>query len=178
MDAMENLTRREIQKTFLALLAEKDAEKVTVNELAAKCGINRNTFYYHFHDIPSLLESIFLEMVEAFFTGMPEVISLSDALQLFYAYLEENRQLMTSVFSSSSRKLYRGYIGSICGRVAAWLVGIIGGEQRLSKVQADAVVEILKCEFIGQIVLWADSGFSYNMKEYGLKICREIKTFI
>ena len=43
---------------------------------------------------------------------------------------------------------------------------------------AETVVEILKCEFIGQIIQWIDSGFSYDMKEYGLTICREIKTFI
>ncbi|MBP5464905.1 MAG: TetR/AcrR family transcriptional regulator [Treponema sp.] len=176
---MENLTRREIERCFLALLQEKDVEKVTVSDIAARCGINRNTFYYHFRDIPSLLESLSRETVEYFFRDMPPDISLSEALGRFYACLEENRQLIGGMFSLSWRNVdRRGFIGSLCGSVAGWLVGIIGGEQRLSKVQADVVVEILKCEFIGQIVQWVDSGFSYDMKEYGLKICREIKTFI
>ena len=176
---MENLTRREIERCFLALIREKDVEKVTVSDIAARCGINRNTFYYHFHDIPSLLEALSRETVEYFFHDMPPDISLSEALGRFYACLEENRQLIGGMFSLSRRNGDRkGFIGSICGSVACWLVGIIGGEQRLSKVQADVVTEILKCEFIGQIVQWVDSGFSYDMKEYGLKICREIKTFI
>ncbi len=165
-------------RCFLSLIEEKDVEKVTVNEIAAGCGINRNTFYYHFHDVPSLMESIFREKAETFFTDIPLNLPLSSALERFYAYLEENRSLIARVFSSSRREMYRSYITIICARVSSWLVGIIGGDQKLSKVQVDVVVEILKCEFIGQIILWADSGFSFNMQEYGMKICREIKSFI
>ncbi|MCR5620761.1 MAG: TetR/AcrR family transcriptional regulator [Treponema sp.] len=175
---MENLTRREIERTFLALLAEKGLEKITVGDIAAGCCINRNTFYYHFQDIPSLLESMFLERAEGLLGGGGADMSLSDALERFYSCLEENRTLVSAVFASSRRGLYMGYFDVFCGKVASWLVGMIGGEQRLSPVQSDAVVEILKCEFIGQIVQWATAGFSYNMEEYGLKICRGIKSFM
>ncbi len=175
---MENLTKREIERSFLVLLGEKGLEKVTVGDIASACRMNRNTFYYHFKDIPSLLESMFLERAERLFGGGVPGMSLSDALERFYACLEENRVLFSAVFASSRRDLYMGYFGVFCGKVASWLVGIIGGEQKLLPVQVDAVVEILKCEFIGQVVQWADSGFSYNMEEYGLKICRGIKSFI
>mgnify|MGYP002622315850 CR=1 FL=1 len=116
---MENLTRREIEKCFLALLREKDVERVTVSDIAARCGINRNTFYYHFHDIPSLLEAVTRETVERFFSGIPADISLAAALERFYSYLEENRQLISCLFSQSRRNLFRkGAIGDVCGSVA------------------------------------------------------------
>ncbi len=175
---MENLTRREIERAFLSLIEEKGLEKVTVNDIAAKSGVNRNTFYYHYRDIPSLLEAVFQERAEGLFGRVAEGLPLSDALESFYASLEENRLLVAGVFSSPRRDRYMGYLGNFCGKVAAWLVGIIGGEQRLSPVQREAVVEILKCEFIGQVMQWAASGFAFSMEEYGLKICREIKSFI
>lgn len=33
-------------------------DKITINDITEKCGINRQTFYYHFHDIYELIEWI------------------------------------------------------------------------------------------------------------------------
>ena len=44
--------------TFKDLLKEKPFNKITVNDIANKCDINRQTFYYHFQDIRDLIEWI------------------------------------------------------------------------------------------------------------------------
>ena len=51
-------TRGTIVQGFERLLNEKPVNKITVKDIAETCGINRNTFYYHFQDIPGLLEEI------------------------------------------------------------------------------------------------------------------------
>ena len=61
---MSSLTKKAIANSFLGLLQEKPLEKITVKEIVEDCGINRNTFYYHFDDIPSLLELILREETE------------------------------------------------------------------------------------------------------------------
>ena len=38
------------------IMAQKPVEHVTVSEVAAACGVNRKTFYYHFHDVYELLK--------------------------------------------------------------------------------------------------------------------------
>ena len=48
---MTDFTRREIKSKFMELLSEKNFDKITVKELVDACGISRNTFYYHYHDI-------------------------------------------------------------------------------------------------------------------------------
>ena len=45
-----------IANAFYALLEEKPLSKITVREIVERCGVNRNTFYYHFRDIPALLD--------------------------------------------------------------------------------------------------------------------------
>ena len=56
---------KEANKLFKDLLKEKPFNKITVNDIANKCDINRQTFYYHFKDIYDLLEWIFAnEVVE------------------------------------------------------------------------------------------------------------------
>ena len=51
-----NRTKQAIVNTFWQLLEEKPYSKITVQDIVDRCHVNRNTFYYHFQDIPSLAE--------------------------------------------------------------------------------------------------------------------------
>ena len=51
-----NRTKHAIVATFWQLLEEKTYNKITVQDIVDRCHVNRNTFYYHFQDIPSLAE--------------------------------------------------------------------------------------------------------------------------
>ena len=62
---MANFTRRAIMETFISLLEERPLSKITVKDIVDTCGITRNTFYYHFHDIPELVEVIVKEEAQA-----------------------------------------------------------------------------------------------------------------
>lgn len=58
---MSVFTKREIKNTFLEMLEERPLNQITVKELTQQCGINRNSFYYHYQDIPALIEEIVTE---------------------------------------------------------------------------------------------------------------------
>lgn len=55
---MTGLTKRALTSTFLELLEDKPLDKITVREIVEECGVSRNTFYYHFHDIYELIEEM------------------------------------------------------------------------------------------------------------------------
>ena len=48
--------REAIQAAFLSLLEERPLRDITVKDIVQSCGVNRNSFYYHFKDIPALLQ--------------------------------------------------------------------------------------------------------------------------
>lgn len=54
-------TKKAIAYTFKDLLKEKSFSKITVNDIASKCDINRQTFYYHFQYIRDLVEWICID---------------------------------------------------------------------------------------------------------------------
>ena len=68
---MKPNTRKAIKESFMLLLNQKPLSKITVKEIVANCGINRNSFYYHYSDIPTLLEEILIEKADAIFK--PEI---------------------------------------------------------------------------------------------------------
>ena len=53
MQPVTSLTKRAIRASFLKLLNERPLNKITVKDIVEDCGINRNSFYYHYPDIPA-----------------------------------------------------------------------------------------------------------------------------
>ena len=53
---MSNLTKKALRETMIKALNERPLDKIKVKELVEECGVNRNTFYYHYKDIYELLE--------------------------------------------------------------------------------------------------------------------------
>lgn len=53
---MSQTTKRALEASLKNLLAQKPLDKITINDIATDCGINRMTFYYHFKDIYDLVE--------------------------------------------------------------------------------------------------------------------------
>ena len=62
---MSGFTKEIIIKTLFELLNEKPLAKITVKDIVERCGVNRNTFYYHFRDKYDIMHWIFeQEIVE------------------------------------------------------------------------------------------------------------------
>ncbi len=57
---MSELTKRAMGAAFKKLLLEKPLNKITVQDITDECGVNRQTFYYHFDDIPDFISWICL----------------------------------------------------------------------------------------------------------------------
>ena len=60
---MAQFTKQAIINSFLKLLEETPLDKITVKDIVEDCGINRNTFYYYYHDIYALLEELFSDEI-------------------------------------------------------------------------------------------------------------------
>ena len=61
---MSDITKRAISASLKKILCEKNLSKITVQDIADDCGINRQTFYYHFQDIYDLMEWTCIEDAE------------------------------------------------------------------------------------------------------------------
>jgi AcrR family transcriptional regulator len=67
-----------IETAYLELLQQKDADKITVKELAAKARISKATFYLHYMDLQDLSDSLVKKHICS-------MISKMDFLPLFFS---------------------------------------------------------------------------------------------
>lgn len=95
-------TKKLLADGLKGLLKKKTLEKITVKELVATCGVNRQTFYYNFQDIYELLEWIFVEEGARLRKETEGMKDWRERLQVIINEInnEENRRLILNAFYS------------------------------------------------------------------------------
>ena len=56
---MATSTKEALAAALRQMMTVKPIDKVTVKDIVEICGVNRQTFYYHFDDVDDLLEWVF-----------------------------------------------------------------------------------------------------------------------
>ena len=76
-------TEYRLAEALKNMMSEVPLDSISVTTLTKKCKVNRQTFYYHFHDIYDLLTLIFLN------ESIPELDdteNVNDALVCIWKY--------------------------------------------------------------------------------------------
>ncbi|WP_042197114.1 TetR/AcrR family transcriptional regulator [Paenibacillus camerounensis] len=159
-------TRQLLKNALIELLEEMDIEKISVNRIAERAGINRVTFYLHYRDLPDMLERMADEMVEDIYkvvSSHPEQASGEEwpLLESLLKHIEANSRLYkvtltfrhSTIFTDRLVKLIEDMITSRLARQ--------GGDPQ-SAVQRDIALWYGSAALIGTIVKWLRRDMPYT----------------
>ena len=102
---MPNFTKIAIKQSFVKLLNERPLKQITVRDIVEDCGINRNSFYYHFSDIPTLLEEIIMDDAIRIIAEHPAVDNIEDCLIAVIEFARENKRAIMHIYNSVNNGL-------------------------------------------------------------------------
>lgn len=102
---MSSFTKKAIEASFLKLLNETPLSNITVKMIVDDCHINCNSFYYHFQDIPSLLEAIIVQMLDDIIQLIP-----SDCLLEISEELDRNKRALLHIWNSGNRERFERHL--------------------------------------------------------------------
>lgn len=157
-------TREEIKRSCLKLLEEKPLSQITVKAIVEDCGINRNSFYYHYADIPTLLSDIVLESADQIILAHPDMASLEECLNTVTQFAREHKRAMLHVFKSADRALYERSLAKVCHDVVASYCRTVFGEVDADEEDQELMIRFYQCELMGQILLWLESDMQYDIQ--------------
>lgn len=86
------------------MLEEKTLEHITVTDIVQDCGTTRQAFYYHFSDIYSLLEWIYMNEAASLLENHHDIDTWQQGYQLVLDWLQSNRQLVINTYRSIRRE--------------------------------------------------------------------------
>ena len=142
-------TKKALAAALKKLMVNKPISKITVRELVAECGINRNSFYYHFEDIYALfkwmIESEAVEIVKQYDLMM----DYHEVVSFVLDYVENNQYLLTNAYNAIGqaglkRFLYLDFISC--------LGNLIDQGARMQGVELDADYREFLCAFYAEAI--------------------------
>lgn len=114
---MANFTKQAIKLSFMKLLNDKPFNKISVRDIVEECGINRNSFYYHFSDIPTLTEEIIMEETNKLIDKYPTLDSLHPFIDEIYELCMMHKKALLHIFNSVNREMCETQMMRMCDAV-------------------------------------------------------------
>lgn len=105
-----NTTKTALAESLKKLLMTKKLEKITINDLAADCGISRVAFYYHFKDIYDLVEWVCVEDGKKALQDKKTYDTWQEGMSQVFEAVLENKSFILKVYRSIGRERIEGYL--------------------------------------------------------------------
>lgn len=155
---MPNFTKRAIKESFWKLLNEQPLTQISVRKIVEECGINRNSFYYHFQDIPSLIEEIVMDASNALIQQHPSITSIDEGVEAAFRFTLDNKKAILHICNSVNRNTYEQYLMRICEYVVTTYFDTVFEKDIVSKSNRDIMILFTKCELFGLSIDWINTG--------------------
>lgn len=167
---MPNFTKKAIEEAFLSLLDERPLNKITVKDIVEACGINRNSFYYHFQDLPALLEEIIAQRVQELIDQHPTIDSVEDCFDAALEFVLDHRRAVLHIYNSLSRDVFQRYLMDVCQYVVAAYVGSALEGREMSGEDKAVFIRYHKCACFGAVIDWLSGGMKDDITAFFRRI--------
>ena len=168
---MADLTEKAIQNAFLKLLNEKPLKQITVRNIVDECGVNRNTFYYHFEGIPDLMERILQEAADRLIAANARITSIEECLNTVIRLSLENQRAILHIYKSANRDLFEQYQWRVCEYAVSAFMDEALKDKHVSEEDRRVLITYVKCLCFGVILGWLESGLKEDVQQFIHRIC-------
>lgn len=162
---MAQFTERAIIESFVKLLNERPLDKITIKDIVEDCGINRNTFYYHFSDIPALVEKILESETQKAFAGETGMESWEESFITAAQFALQNKRVVYHIYNSVRREEVERYMNSIAGGVMQRYAETVSGSYRVKEEDKKLIADFYKSALVGMILDWLNGGMKYDPEQ-------------
>lgn len=178
---MANFTEQAIKATFLELLKEQPYTKISVRMLTDRCGINRNTFYYHYQDIPALLEDIVIEQTNDLISRYPSISSLKEAFRVAFDFAVQNRRAILHIYHSVSRDIFVENTLRLCEYTVSAYLEAAFPDVQLNEADRTAALSVIRSLLLGIVISWIADGMpadALDSLNRMIDLCEEVPSQI
>ena len=169
---MSQITKRALASALKELLEHKPLNKITINDITEQCGVNRQTFYYHFQDIYALLEWIYTTDAQRLLEGKRDGDTWQQGFLQVLEYIRDNRALVRNTYHSVSRELLEGYLYRVTYQLMRDVVEERAAGTQVPEEDRAFLAHFYKYAFVGLTVEWMQGG----MKEEPARLVSRVNT--
>ena len=159
-------TEHRLAETLKSLMSEVPLDSISVTMLSERCHINRQTFYYHFHDIYDLLTLVFLD------ESIPkaeEATNIKKLVKIIYSYYTANKNFIDATLSSAGKELFQEFIYNITYQNILRFIEEIPDSKKLKLNDRKIITRFYALAYSNSIVYYLSTYKSKSLE--GLMTC-------
>ena len=144
-------TEHRFAEALKSMMSEMPLEEVSVAALTRRCKVNRQTFYYHFHDIYDLLALVFLnEKIQ----GIEEAKNSEEMATAIFDYYIRNQRFIDETLNSAGKDLFVEFIYNTCYKCFTTFINNIVDSKRISANEKKNIVRFRAFAYSNTIVYY------------------------
>ncbi len=110
-------TRKKLRQAFLDLLKNRRLNEMNIKDLTNQAGVTRGTFYLHYRDKDTFVETIMEEIIEDFYDHVVEYVPFENnsekkvpviVLDRVFDYIGESPEFFVTLLKENDADEYRG----------------------------------------------------------------------
>lgn len=164
-------TKSSIIDAFTELLEERPLNKITVKDIVDRCNINRNTFYYHFPDIPSLLQEMMEEKVNNLIAAHYQFGHPMDCIKPALQYGLAHKQAILHVYRAVNRETFLVYLNRFSQNMVNEYFSNISTTISILSEDEKILNRYYKCIITGCLLDWLDASMNYDLASDIERLC-------
>ncbi|MEG6567912.1 dihydroxyacetone kinase transcriptional activator DhaS [Thermoanaerobacterium saccharolyticum] len=168
--ANSQITKKAMADALKELMKTKPLNKISVQDIVNKCGLNRQTFYYHFHDIFELLEWIYKKEAIEKISQYKNYEHWTEGFYQVFKYIEDNKLFCMNTLNSLGREHLENYLYSVTYDLVIGVVYEISRNMKVKEKHKEFIANFYTLAFIGLIIQWMKKG----MKEEPEKLIKDL----
>ena len=151
---MAELTKRALEQSLKNLLLQKPLNKITINDIAEDCGVNRMTVYYHFKDIYDLIEWSCHEDAAKAIEGNKTYDTWEQGFLNIFLAVRDNKPFIMNVYNHVSREQIEQYLYAVTYRLLIDVVSECAGDMSVKEEDKVFLADYYKYAFVGVMLDW------------------------
>ncbi len=162
--ANSNITKKALAESLKELGSTRILDKITVADITEHCGVNRQTFYYHFNDKYELLAWIYNQELVIPLTKDLTFDNWGEKILELLVYMKQKKQFFMNTIKSNN-DFFSVYLERIFIELFNKAIKDLNLYTHLDKKMRDIYARFFAYGLTGIIVDWALKGMKEGEEE-------------
>jgi len=162
---MSDLTKKALAASLKKLLLKKSLSDITVSDITDDCGVNRQTFYYHFDNIPALIEWTCVNDADKVLSEHRHYDNWEEGFYSIFMLAMEDRAFVLNIYHSVSLNILIKYVEKL---VFPLIYGVVEEQAEglnVKKEDKDFLAGFYTSSFVGLVLDWIEEGMNKDSKD-------------
>lgn len=167
------ITKKAIVEALKEVCMEKPFDKVSVADITRRCGLNRQTFYYHFQDKYELLSWIYYNENFIFITRDINLDNWDEKILEMLDLMLENKKFYMNTIHEQEHT-FQSYLFEMSKTMFEEAIEVLDVRKKLTEEERSFHARFFAYGICGLTIEWVEKG----MKEPPVDVASDLKKLV